>query len=217
MRAADGVHLERAGGDIVADEVVRSCARCRHLELDATARLGPAVRRRDRHGPRRASSFAMRAVSRVRARRSHSRASRGPDAEEDLAERYAPVVRLVEQDGGVRARRALRAERHRRRPRRGHGLAPRPLEEQRPRQDRAARRATSGGASTSTTSTSPATRSSPGCDYERWARRVTADTEPTVYAHVATEPGLSRTGSRSSTGSTTPSTTGTTCTRATGR
>jgi hypothetical protein len=29
---------------------------------------------------------------------------------------------------------------------------------------------------------------SPGCDYERWARRVTADTEPTVYAHVAQEP-----------------------------
>ena len=28
----------------------------------------------------------------------------------------------------------------------------------------------------------------PGCDYERWARRITADTEPTVYAHVATEP-----------------------------
>jgi hypothetical protein len=27
----------------------------------------------------------------------------------------------------------------------------------------------------------------PGCDYERWARRVTEGTEPTVYAHVATE------------------------------
>jgi Membrane domain of glycerophosphoryl diester phosphodiesterase len=27
----------------------------------------------------------------------------------------------------------------------------------------------------------------PGCTYERWARRVTADAEPTVYAHVATE------------------------------
>ncbi len=27
----------------------------------------------------------------------------------------------------------------------------------------------------------------PGCDYERWARRVTAGTKPTVYAHVATE------------------------------
>jgi hypothetical protein len=27
----------------------------------------------------------------------------------------------------------------------------------------------------------------PGCDYERWARRVTEGTEPTVYAHIATE------------------------------
>jgi hypothetical protein len=27
----------------------------------------------------------------------------------------------------------------------------------------------------------------PGCDYERWARRVTEGTEPTVYAHVAME------------------------------
>ncbi len=27
----------------------------------------------------------------------------------------------------------------------------------------------------------------PGCDYELWARRITADTEPTVYAHVAQE------------------------------
>jgi hypothetical protein len=29
----------------------------------------------------------------------------------------------------------------------------------------------------------------PGCSYELWARRVTADTEPTVYAHVAQEAG----------------------------
>jgi hypothetical protein len=29
---------------------------------------------------------------------------------------------------------------------------------------------------------------SPGCDYERWARRITADTEPTVYAHVVSDP-----------------------------
>jgi hypothetical protein len=27
----------------------------------------------------------------------------------------------------------------------------------------------------------------PGCDYERWARRVTEGTQPTVYAHVARE------------------------------
>jgi hypothetical protein len=29
---------------------------------------------------------------------------------------------------------------------------------------------------------------SPGCDYERWARRLTEGRAPTVYAHVATEP-----------------------------
>jgi hypothetical protein len=29
----------------------------------------------------------------------------------------------------------------------------------------------------------------PGCGYERWARRLTADTAPTTYAHVATELG----------------------------
>jgi hypothetical protein len=28
----------------------------------------------------------------------------------------------------------------------------------------------------------------PGCDYERWARRVTEGHKPTVYAHVATDP-----------------------------
>ena len=29
----------------------------------------------------------------------------------------------------------------------------------------------------------------PGCDYERWFRRLAEDGTPTVYAHVATEPG----------------------------
>src|SRR6187551_2987128 len=28
----------------------------------------------------------------------------------------------------------------------------------------------------------------PGCDYEQWARRLTKGKEPTVYAHVATDP-----------------------------
>jgi hypothetical protein len=31
----------------------------------------------------------------------------------------------------------------------------------------------------------------PGCDYERWARRIAEGTEPTVYAHVVGEPGSS--------------------------
>ena len=30
----------------------------------------------------------------------------------------------------------------------------------------------------------------PGCDYERWARRITDGTGPTVYAHVTTEEGV---------------------------
>src|SRR6476619_2462534 len=28
----------------------------------------------------------------------------------------------------------------------------------------------------------------PGCDYAHWAKRITAGTKPTVYAHVVTEP-----------------------------
>ena len=28
----------------------------------------------------------------------------------------------------------------------------------------------------------------PGCDYERWARRLTTGSAPVVYAHVATDP-----------------------------
>ncbi len=30
----------------------------------------------------------------------------------------------------------------------------------------------------------------PGCNYELWARRITEDKEPAVYAHVATDPGF---------------------------
>ena len=56
----------------------------------------------------------------------------------------------------------------------------------------------------------------PGCSYERWDRRLPRGHEPAVYPHVATDP--AHPGSwRSSTGSSTPTTTGTTCTRATGR
>ena len=35
----------------------------------------------------------------------------------------------------------------------------------------------------------PGSALDPGCGYERWARLVTEDSEPTVYAHVATERG----------------------------
>ena len=36
----------------------------------------------------------------------------------------------------------------------------------------------------------PGNALNPGCDYERWARRITAGTEPAVYAHVVTDPGF---------------------------
>jgi hypothetical protein len=35
----------------------------------------------------------------------------------------------------------------------------------------------------------PGSALDPGCGYEQWNRRLTAGTEPTVYAHVATDPG----------------------------
>jgi hypothetical protein len=35
----------------------------------------------------------------------------------------------------------------------------------------------------------PGNALAPGCDYERWNRRLTEGSTPTVYAHVATEPG----------------------------
>ena len=35
----------------------------------------------------------------------------------------------------------------------------------------------------------PGNALSPGCDYERWSRRLTAGTSPAVYAHVARDPG----------------------------
>jgi hypothetical protein len=34
----------------------------------------------------------------------------------------------------------------------------------------------------------PGSALEPGCDYERWVRRIGADSEPAVYAHVATDP-----------------------------
>src|SRR5215470_7181414 len=34
----------------------------------------------------------------------------------------------------------------------------------------------------------PGNALAPGCDYERWARRLTKDSKPTAYAHVATDP-----------------------------
>jgi hypothetical protein len=35
----------------------------------------------------------------------------------------------------------------------------------------------------------PGNALNPGCTYERWARRLTEDKDPAVYAHIATDPG----------------------------
>ena len=87
----------------------------------------------------------------------------------------------------MRAGRAVRADRHRRHPRRGHRLAPRPVAQQRPRRDRAVRRRPRPRASTSTTSTSPATPSTPGATTSCGRGGSRRTREPTVYAHVAQE------------------------------
>ena len=60
----------------------------------------------------------------------------------------------------------------------------------RPREDRAVRRATSRPSATSTTSTSPGTRSTRAAATSSGRERVTKGTQPTVYAHVATDPGF---------------------------
>jgi hypothetical protein len=107
-------------------------------------------------------------------------------AEEELAERYAPVVRLVEQEEEC-----------------GHGEPYQPsdidafLDEETvslrgpwksndlvtigPSADELGRGLYEYNLDF------PGDALNPGCDYERWARRVTQGTDPTVYAHVATE------------------------------
>ena len=59
--------------------------------------------------------------------------------EEDLAARYAPVVRLVDAAGGVRPGGAVHPDRRRRAVRGADRRASRPLESHRPRQDRSGR------------------------------------------------------------------------------
>ena len=121
-------------------------------------------------------------LRRLAARRSPSRLLalvRAPAAladladEQALAEKHAPVVRLVEQRGGVRPRRAVRADRRRR-----CSSTSRP--------SRCAARGTAtdlvkiapDGRPTSSNRFEyhldfPGDALDPGCDYERWARRIT--------------------------------------------
>jgi hypothetical protein len=110
------------------------------------------------------------------------------DAEDDLAERYAPVLRLVAQDEEC-----------------GPGEPYRPSDvEAFLDEDTVALRGPwtandlVGIAPTAQDLGAglyehhldfPGDPLSPGCDYERWARVVTADTSPTTYAHVVSQPG----------------------------
>ena len=113
--------------------------------------------------------------------------------EQALAERHAPIVRHRRADRGVRSRRAVHPDRHRPAPRRADRRAPRPVEPHRPREDRPVGRRISSIAS-STTSTSRATRSTRAATTTRWAKRLTAGSEPVVYAHVVTRARATREG-----------------------
>jgi len=109
-------------------------------------------------------------------------------AEEELAERYAPVVRLVEQEeecGPGEPYEPIDVEAildeetvSLRGPWRSNDLV-----EIGPSADDLGRGLYEYNLDF------PGNALNPGCDYELWARRITADTEPTVYAHVAQEAG----------------------------
>ena len=108
-------------------------------------------------------------------------------AEEELAERYAPVVRLVEQPeecGPGEPYKPIDVEAifdeetvSLRGPWRSNDLV-----EIAPSADDLGRGLFEYNLDF------PGDALNPGCTYELWARRITADTEPTVYAHVAQEP-----------------------------
>ena len=108
-------------------------------------------------------------------------------SEDALAQKYAPVVRLVDQpeecgpgepfiptDVDVLFDEPTVAFRG-------------PVEPHRPRQDRAV-----GNRSRNRYEHHldyPGDALDAGCDYELWARRLTAGSKPAVYAHVAADPG----------------------------
>ena len=108
------------------------------------------------------------------------------DAEQDLAAKYAPVVRLVEQTEEC-----------------GPGEPYRPMDVDRLFGDstvalRGPWNATDlvkiGPTAEDLAGLFeyhldfPGSALDPGCDYERWARRLEKGSEPTIYAHVATDP-----------------------------
>jgi hypothetical protein len=109
--------------------------------------------------------------------------------ESALAERYAPVVRLVEQNEEC-----------------GYGEPYRPLDVDRlfGEPTVALRGPWSGSDLIRVGPTAadlgrglyeyhldfPGTPLDPGCGYERWGRRIAAGSQPTIYAHVATDPAV---------------------------
>ena len=108
------------------------------------------------------------------------------DAEQDLAAKYAPVVRLVEQSEEC-----------------GPGEPYRPMDVDRLFGDSTVALRGPWNASDlvkiGPTAKDlaglyeyhldfPGSALDPGCDYERWARRLEKGSEPTIYAHVATDP-----------------------------
>ena len=140
----------------------------------------------------------------------------GAGDEQALAKRYAPEVRLVEQTGGVRPRRALPAARRQRALRPADRCAPWPLERVGPGQDRADR-ARSHRRALRLPPRLPRGRALPGLRLRTLGpphlRGARADGVRPRRDRARATPGSSP----CSTGSSTSTTTGTTCTKATGR
>ena len=121
-----------------------------------------------------------------------ARARRDPPAAADLADEtrarraLRPGRAARRAGGGVRLRRAVPADRRRPALRRADGRAPRAVERRRPDRDRARR-----GRSRRTLRVPPrlpGERARPGLRLRALGRRLTEGSEPTVYAHVATDP-----------------------------
>ena len=142
-----------------------------------------------RRPARRATRVALRPAAVLVARaRPRARCRRRPLADEHrLAERTRRSFGSSSSPQRVRPRRAVRADRRRPALRRADGRAARALGggdlvKIGPTRDDLADRLYDYHLDF------PGNALDPGCDYERWARRITEGNEPTVYAHVATDP-----------------------------
>ena len=106
--------------------------------------------------------------------------------ERALAEQYRAGRPARRAGGGVRAGRAVRADRRRRAVRRADGRAARARGTRRPGGDRPARRRSR--RPLRVPPRLPGNPLDPAATTSCWARRLTEDHDPRVYAHVATEP-----------------------------